>query len=251
MFDVAAESYGRFMGLYSEPLADAMLEVAVPPGTPVLDVGCGPGALTARLAARLGAGGVSAVDPSASFVAATAARLPGLDVRLAPAEDLPFEDGTFAAAYAALVVHFMTDPVAGLREMARVVRPGGLVAATVWDHGGGAGPLSAFWDVVAQLDPSAKDESGLAGSRQGQLVELAGAAGLADPVESYLTVVVGYSAFETWWEPYTLGVGPAGTYVAGLSESDRAGLRDACQAALPAGPFDISASAWTMVSRTR
>ena len=127
-FDVSADAYLRFMGRYSEPLAARFADLAgIRPGQRVLDVGCGPGALAAELVSRVGAGAVSAVEPSASFVAAARDRLPGVDIRRSPAEQLPFGDGVFDAAMAQLVVHFMTDPVAGLREMGRVTRPGARV----------------------------------------------------------------------------------------------------------------------------
>ena len=216
-FNVAAESYGRFMGRFSEPLADTFVDVAdLEDGQRALDVGCGPGALTARLVERLGEDAVVGVDPSAPFVEAVRARLPGIDIRHASAEHLPFDDDTFDAALAQLVVHFMEDPVAGLGEMSRVTRPGGVVAACVWDYAGDHGPLSTFWSVVDEIDPDATNESGLAGARQGHLVELATEAGLADVEESLLTVTVAYDGFEEWWEPYTLGVGPAGSYVASV-----------------------------------
>ena len=120
---------------------------------------------------------VAAVDPSESFVAAARERNPGVDVRRAAAEDLPFADGEFDAALAQLVVHFMADPVAGLKEMARV---GGVVAACVWDHQGGQGPLGVFWEAVRSLDPDARDESDLAGAREGHLAELFAQAGLGE-----------------------------------------------------------------------
>ena len=176
----------------------------------MLDVGCGPGALTAELVGRVGTDAVSAVDPSAPFVSAVRERLPGVNVHLAPAEALPFPDGTFDAALAQLVVHFMTDPVAGLREMGRVTRPGGAVGACVWDHAGGRGPLTSFWRAVRDLDPAATDESGLAGAREGHLAQLFAQAGLGGAEVTTLTVHVGYPSFGQWWEPYTLGVGPAG-----------------------------------------
>ena len=136
-FDVAAEAYDRFMGRYSRLLSPQLADLAgVQGGQRALDVGCGPGALTAELVARLGAASVAAVDPSQSFVAAIRTRFPGVDVHEAPAERLPFADGGFDAALAQLVVHFMSDPVAGLTEMARVVRRDGVVAACVWDHAG-------------------------------------------------------------------------------------------------------------------
>src|SRR5512132_3982350 len=151
------------MGRYSVPLAPQLLDLAeVSAGQRVLDVGCGPGALTTELVGRLGPDNVSAVDPSEPFVAAAKERHPGVDVRLATAEELPFGDGEFDAALAQLVVHFMSDPVAGLREMGRVTRRGGVVAACVWDHEGGTGPLGAFWDAARQLLADVDDESGLA-----------------------------------------------------------------------------------------
>ena len=167
----------------------------------------------------------------------------------AVAERLPFPDGAFDAAMAQLVVHFMADPVAGLREMGRVTRPGGVVAACVWDHAGGRGPLTAFWSAVRELDPSADDESGLAGVREGHLAELFAQAGLGAAQVTALTVRVRYDRFEQWWEPLTLGVGPAGSYVASLAADRRAALREQCRRQLPADPVEISATAWAAVSR--
>ena len=146
-FDVTADAYARFMGRYADPLAVAFAAYAgVRPGQRALDVGCGPGTLTALLVHELGPDAVQAVDPSEPFVAATRARFPEVDVRAGVAEALPFDDDSVDLALAQLVVHFMSDPVAGLSEMRRVTRPGGTVAACVWDHAGGSGPLV---DVLA------------------------------------------------------------------------------------------------------
>ena len=250
-FDVAADAYGRFMGRFSEPLAAEFAALVGPAeGQRALDVGCGTGALTAELVQRLGAAAVSAVDPSESFVAATRTRFPDVDVRPARAEQLPYPDGSFDVTLAQLVVHFMTDPSAGLREMTRVTTGGGLVGACVWDHAGGTGPLSLFWDAVGELDPGAHDESGLAGAREGHLAELFAAAGLRDVESSVLSIRVGFASFDAWWEPFTLGVGPAGAYVAGLDPAGRAALRDRCAALLPRGTsFETAASAWTALGR--
>jgi SAM-dependent methyltransferase len=249
-FEVGAEAYSAFMGRYSEPLAELFVQWAgVGPGRRAVDVGCGPGALTARLVERLGAAHVIAVDPSASFVAATRRRCPGVVVHQAAAERLPFPDGSVDAALAQLVVHFMTDPVAGLAEMARVTRPGGVVAACVWDFG--AGPLGTFWAAVHDLDPGAEDESGRAGTREGHLVELFEQARLDAVEPGKLTVTAPYTSFDEWWHPYTLGVGPAGDYVAKLDPPARDALKARCRERLPDAPFEIHAAAWAARGRTR
>jgi SAM-dependent methyltransferase len=218
-------------------------------GERVVDVGCGPGALTVELVGRLGADAVSAVDPSESFVVAARERHPGVDVQQAAAEELPFADDAFGAALAQLVVHFMAAPVAGLSEMARVTSAGGVVAACVWDHAGGRGPLSVFWDAARELDPDVHDESRLAGARQGHLVELFEAAGLRDVEEGDLSVDVQHPSFEEWWEPFTFGVGPAGGLVARLDPDRRAQLRERCRERLASAPFVVSAHAWAARGR--
>ncbi len=244
-FNVAASAYDAFMGRYSAGLVGQMADLAgVQAGQRALDVGCGPGALAAELVRRLGTGSVAAVDPSEPFVEAARRRLPDVDVRLAPAENLPFGDGEFDASLAQLVVHFMDDPVAGLREMARVTRAGGIVAACVWDFEGARSPLSPFWTAALQLDPGAIDESRLAGARRGHLVELLGAAGLHAVTEHELRVSRQHESFQEWWEPFAGGVGPAGAYVARLDAEARVRLRERCRELLPPAPFTLESVAW-------
>jgi len=249
-FDVSADSYTRFMGRYSEQLAIRFADLAeVRRGQQALDVGCGPGALTAELVRRVGSRAVCAAEPSPQFAAAVRKRLPGVEVRLSPAERLSFPDRLFDVTLAQLVVPFMTDPVAGLHEMGRVTRLGGLVAACVWDHGGGRDPLSVFWRAARELDPAAPGESRPAGVCEGDLARLASAAELGTPEATALTVRVRHRTFEEWWEPFTLGVGSAGAYVASLTTVQRHALRELCWRSLRGAPIVINATAWAVACR--
>jgi SAM-dependent methyltransferase len=244
-FEVAADAYDRFMGRYSQQLSPQLADLAgVRAGQRVLDVGCGPGALTAELVGRVGEDSVFAVDPSETFVAAARARFPGVDVRSATAEDLPFDDDAFDATLAQLVVHFMSDPVAGLREMKRVTSPGGIVAACVWDHAGERSPLSVFWQAARELDQEAQDESRLAGAHEGHLGELFAEAGLASVTETSVEATARFASFDEWWEPFTFGIGPAGAYAQTRDDKSRERLRVRCEELLPAAPFRLSTWAW-------
>ena len=241
----SSAGYDRFMGRYSVQLGPQLADLAaVSPGQRALDVGCGPGALTAELVRRLGAEAVSAVDPSAPFVTAVRERYPGVAVQKGWAEDLPFGAGIFDVSLAQLVVHFMTDPIAGLREMARVTRPQGVVAACVWDLQGGKGPLGPFWDAARQLDPGVNDESHRAGGRHGHLLELFEAAGLREVEDAVLTCTVEHPTFEEWWEPFTLGVGPAGSYTASLDPSQRSRLAEIARERMSPWPYVVTGRAW-------
>lgn len=249
LFTVAAEAYDRFMGRYSTLLAVAFADYAGIRAGRILDVGCGPGALTAELVRRVGAANVAAVEPQQAFAEAARERHPDADIRQGPAEELPFADGQFDAALAQLVVNFMSDPDRGAAEMRRVTHAGGTVAACVWDHGGGRGPLSRFWAAAAELEPGTPGEADLLGARQGQLEGLLGDAGLADVEETLLSLTVRHETFEDWWEPYTLGVGPPGAFFAGLEPDRRAMLTEHCRSGFPADGLDLTVSAWAARGR--
>jgi SAM-dependent methyltransferase len=229
------------MGRYAEPLAEVFVAFArVGLDDRVLDVGCGPGALTAHLLS-VGAE-VAAIDPSPPLIDAIGARFPDLDVRLGSAEEMPYETAAFDAALAQLVVHFMTDPVIAVRQMARVTRRGGVIAACVWD--GPTGALAPFWDAVHVIDPEAEDEALLSGARMGHLTELFKTAGLNDVEEDSIAVDVVHPTFAEWWVPYTYGVGPAGDYVQRLDDDGRARLESVARERLGSGPFTVTATAW-------
>ncbi|HEX6579525.1 MAG TPA: methyltransferase domain-containing protein, partial [Actinomycetota bacterium] len=169
---------------------------------------------------------------------------PGVDVRRSSAEDIPHPDGAFDVAMAQLVVHFMRDPIAGLTEMARVTRPDGLVAACVWDFTGERAPISAFWQAAREADAEVHDESDLAGAREGHLTELFEEAGLRNVEETALLVSVEHETFDDWWEPFELGVGPAGAHLDQLSPQERAALRERCRSILPPLPFTMTTAVW-------
>lgn len=247
---MAGETYDRFMGRYSQPLARQLADwLEVTPGQRAVDVGCGPGALTGVLAERLGADHVAAVDPSAPFVEACRSRFPGVDVRQGGAESLPFDDDSADVAAACLVVHFMTDPVAGVREMARVTRSGGWVGATVWDLKGSRAPMAPLWKAVAEVAPEHDDETELHGGSRDSLVGILEAAGLADVEAVEMAVTVTHATFEEWWEPYLFGVGPAGEAVAALDGDTRSRLEDVLRRDLGDGPFDVTAVAYAARGR--
>jgi len=245
-FVVPAAGYDRLMGRYLPTLAPAFADAAgVQEGMRVLDVGCGPGGLTMELVARVGGGSVAAIDPSPPFVRACRGRNPGADVREGVAEALPFDDGTFDATVSSLVVGFLSDGEAAFREMARVTRAGGVVAACFWDRGG-MPALRTFWRAAASLDPGADGDRRRLGDAEGDIAALLDHAGAIDVEQGVVSAQSAYADFDDWWEPFTLGVGPIGAYVRSLDEDHRTALRRAAHEALgtPDGPFTLEARAW-------
>src|SRR4051812_18752089 len=245
-FRTPAEAYDRHIGRYGPELAHVLAAHAgVAPGMRALDVGCGPGALTAELVTRLGADHVAAIDPSRPFAEACAARHPDVDVRVGAAEALPFADATFDCALAQLVVNFMTDAPAAVRELRRVTRPGGTIAAAVWDYAGEMTILRRFWDAAVALDPaaSARDEAHMPYCTPETLGAL-----FAAPVEA-VVVSAGYDGFEDLWAPLELGVAPSGAYVASLG--DPAALKAEFRRRLGVSdkPFRLTARAFIAVGR--
>jgi SAM-dependent methyltransferase len=250
MFNTPAEAYDRFVGRYGRALGRELIAFAgVRAGDSAVDVGCGPGALTNELVALIGAAHVAAADPSEPFARACRSRLPGVRVEVAAAESLPFGDGEFDHALCQLVVNFMADAPAGVREMARVTRPGGTVSAAVWDYGSGMTLLRTFWDAAVAIDPAAADRD--EGSHMGystpeSLGGLWSAAGLADVEVSEAVVEAAYDDFEDLWRPLEAGVGPAGAYTVSLEPERRVALRDELRRRLAVGdePFALTARAW-------
>ena len=246
-FLTSGDAYDAFMGRYSRPLAVAFADAAgVVASQSALDVGCGPGALTGVLIDRLGAHAVSAFDPSDPFVAECAARHPGVDVRLGRAEAIPFDDAQFDHALAQLVLHFVTDPERAAGELRRVVRPAGVVAACVWDFAAGMEMLRCFWDAALAVDPGAPDEARtMRFGRAGEIAELLDTAGLADIVETTLSVSSSYESFDELWAGFLAGIGPAGSFCVTLGDEQRAAVRNELfhRVGSPAGSFSLAATA--------
>ena len=249
-FAVSGDAYDHFMGRYSRRLAPAFADfAAVEAGQRVLDVGCGSGVLTEELAGRVGAEQVSGVDPS-PLLAACAERVPGADLKEGKAEALPWPDDSFDAAIAQLVIHFMDDPAAGVTEMARVTRPGGVVAASSWDFSGGMEMLRLYWETARELDHDLSGESRSFGNLE-ELDALWRELGLEGVQAGPLEVSAEYRDFDELWDTFLLGVGPAGEYVVSLPAEKQNALREGYRRRLgePTGALTLGARAWAARGR--
>jgi SAM-dependent methyltransferase len=244
------QPYDRHVGRYGPRLAAELIAVAgLARGQRALDVGCGLGALTIELARTLGESSVAAVDPSESAVATCRARVAGAEVTVAPVECLPFRDDAFDVALAQLVINLVDDPATGAREMARIVRPGGVVAACVWDAT--AMPLLAsFWRAAAEVAPAEAgdvDERKQIGLQNPTwLHDLWQQAGLQKVSTGALTTSAGYVDFDDLWQPFEQGVGRSGSVYLRLDPRRRKALRSRAYELLdaPRGRFTLRARAW-------
>jgi SAM-dependent methyltransferase len=242
-----ASAYQQFMGRYSDRLAPEFARAAaVGAGQRVVDVGCGAGALTTVLAEIVGARNVAGVDPSDPFVVEARRRVPGADLRVGPAEALPFEDGRFDSALSQLVFHFVDDPPKALAEMRRVTRPGGRVAACVWDMTGGMTMISSYWAAARESGTTGPDERERFGGQPGQLAGLWRDAGLNDIQDESLTVSSDYRDFDELWQSFLGAAGPVGAHAVSLKGEQADRVSDALRRRLgsPEGPFSLTARAW-------
>ena len=250
-----AEAYERFMGRWSRRLAFPFLKFAgLKDGNRVLDVGSGTGSLTLAILQEGPASRVVGIDPSPAYVAHARMRAGGGNATFeeGDAQRLRFPDGSFDAALALLVVNFIPDRATAVREMARVTREGGVVAAAVWDYGDGMEMLRVFWDEAVALDPAIepKDERHMPVCRQGELAALWRSQGLLDVREGPLVIPLNFSSFDDFWSPFRQGQGPAGAYVASLSEEPRRDLEQRLRRRLLGEGADraitLNARAWAV-----
>jgi ubiquinone/menaquinone biosynthesis C-methylase UbiE len=245
MFDVSDTAYDNFMGRYSMRLAPLFADFAgVQEGWRVLDVGAGTGALTIELGRR----GVhaAAVDPSPSFAASLARRLPDVEVQQGPAEDLPWPDESFDASLAQLVLTFMNDAPRGVTEMRRVVRPGGVVAACMWDRDGMEMLAAVHRTQRAFAESGETTEARTMYRSQDEIEGLFAGDGFADIQTELLEVDADYAGFDEFWDTFSGGVGPAGAWLKELSDERRAAARAELYRQLggPEGGFTLSGRAW-------
>ena len=248
------EAYERFMGRWSRLIAERFIAwVGVDPGAAWLDVGCGTGSLLGTILRDASPGALAGIDRSEPFLAAAAEQLPaGTDLRVADAEELPFDAAAFDAVVSGLTLNFIPDPAAAVGEMRRVVRPGGVVSVFVWDYADGMEFLRWFWDAATELDPSqAMHDEGrrFPICRPEPLRDLFTAAGLRAVETQAIEVRTTFGSFDDYWGPFLAGQGAAGAYVAGMGAADRDALAGLLRRRLPIrndGSIDLLARAWAV-----
>ncbi|THF86533.1 methyltransferase domain-containing protein [Deinococcus sp. KSM4-11] len=254
----AGNRYEPFIGRWSRVVARAFVAgLERPPGLAWVDVGCGTGALTGAVLEQMAPRSVVGVDPSAGYLEYARAHVPDDRAQfvVAGAQALPLEAASVDVAVAGLVLNFVPVPLEAVTEMARVVRPGGRVAAYVWDYAGGMQLLRAFWDAVTALDPAAGtlDEGRRFPLCQPQpLAELFRAAGLVDVTVGPIDVPTPFRTFDEYWTPFLGGEGPAPGYTMTLDDARRDALRERLRAALPVQPdgsIHLTARAWAVRGR--
>jgi SAM-dependent methyltransferase len=249
------DAYERYMGRWSRQLAPLLVQFAgVVDGDAVADIGSGTGALTAAVVAAAPSSHVLGIDPSEGYIAYAQAQHGSDRVRfeVADAQHLQVEGARFDRTLSLLIMNFIPDPEKALKEMVRVTRPGGTVAAAVWDYGEGMKMLRVFWDEAIALNPGAdgKDERHMPLSRSGELSELWRRHELENVSDQALTVETPFSSFDDYWSPFLERQGPAGVYVATLSANDREQLRLKLRRRLLGEgadrPIVLSARAWAV-----
>jgi SAM-dependent methyltransferase len=252
---VVGDAYEPYVGRWSRLIAReflAWLEVA--DGALWLDVGCGTGALSQTVLGMTDPAVLVGIDPSAGYLAYAREQLAGRHARfvVADARRLPMADGRFDAVVSGLVLNFVPDPAQAVREMARVTRPGGRVAAYVWDYAGRMELMRCFWDAAAALDPAAVelDEGRRFGLCQPEpLARLFQDSGLVEVGGRPIEVATRFRDFDDYWIPFLGGQGPAPGYAMALDETQRAALREELRARLPVaadGSISLVARAWAV-----
>ncbi len=249
----AGDLYEPYVGRWSRRVARDFLNwLAVPAGMHWLDVGCGTGALTRTILEQAAPSSVVSVDASPGYVEYAKAHTGDSRARfeVGDAQSLPFDSASADAVVSGLVLNFVPQPRQAVAEMARVARPGSIVAAYVWDYAGKMELMRYFWDAAVALNPAAADLD--EGRRfpicqQRSFAELFEGAGLRDVEVRPIDVPTEFRNFDDYWSPFLGGQGPAPGYAVSLSETRRAELRERIRSALPVakdGTIHLIARAW-------
>lgn len=251
-----AKAYERFMGRWSRLIAPALAAFAeIPDAARVLDIGSGTGSLASAIARRHQRAHVTGIDPSKEYIeyASSINPFPGrVEFQSGDAQDLKLPSASFDAALSLLVFNFIPDAGKALAELRRVIKPGGRISAATWDYSAGMRMLRIFWDAAVSVDPGAekRDEKRMPLCRAGELQSLWASAGLLNVGEQPLDITMRFENFADYWDPFLLGQGPAGAYLAGIDSGRRQALRRKVRTRLRLTsddePFDLPARAWAV-----
>jgi SAM-dependent methyltransferase len=253
-------AYEPYVGRWSRLVAAELVRwLGLPAGLRWLDVGCGTGALAATVVAHAQPAGVVGVDSSAEYVSYARGHVTDARARfeVADATALPFASGELDVAVSGLVLNFVPQPAEAAAELARVTRPGGTVAAYVWDYAGEMQLIRHFWDAAVALDPAAAplDEAALFPlCNPAALRSLFESGGLSTVDTRAIDVPTRFSDFDDYWTPFLGGQGPAPGYAMSLPEERRAALRERIRSRLPTaadGSIPLIARAWAVRGITR
>jgi SAM-dependent methyltransferase len=252
--------YEAYVGRWSRQVAAGFVDwLALTPRADWVDVGCGTGALSETILKRAAPRSLRGVDSSAGFLEHARSGIddPRATFRVGDAQALPLDAASADAAVSGLVLNFVPDPARAAREMARVVRPGGVVAAYVWDYADRMDLMRRFWDAAAALDPKAAElDEGrrFPLCRPEPLAALFAGAGLRDVSVRAIDVATRFANFDDYWAPFLGGQGPAPGYALSLDEVRREALRERLRATLPTAPdgsIDLVARAWAVRGSSR
>jgi SAM-dependent methyltransferase len=256
-----AESYEHFMGRWSRLVASSFVDfTGISDLQRVLDVGSGTGCLSISIAEKIARSNVVGIDPSEEYVKYASRENPfpqRVSYQVGDARKLNFPDATFQASLSLLALNFIPNPKKALTELQRVTESGGLVSAAVWDYGSGMQMLRVFWDAAVGTDSAAEkyDEKHMPLCRRGELASLWEQTGLLNVHEQPLYISMRFDSFEDFWNPFLLGQGPSGAYVAGLDQAHLAILQNEVKRRLPFtqeqddAHFELSARVWAVRGR--